>query len=118
MRKATLDLTMPVMSRASARTRSPRLVKITASLLETDLVGIEDPAVALDLDGVAARPGHPGESRGPRDLVAEAGVERPEVFGRVHDVGAGEVVLDALLLHHRIEDVTSVVVVDGDEAGH
>src|SRR5438045_1331785 len=55
--------------------------------------------------------------RGPLHGVAEAGVEGPEVLGGVDDRVTGEVVRDARRLCQAVEEISRVVVVDGDEPG-
>src|SRR5437588_9470857 len=120
---------MPAARRPPAATRSARLPKIMcrflpgvsrvldARVLDAVLLRVEDPLVALDNDGVAAVPGLAWHCRIPRHGVAEAGVEGSEVLGGVDDGVAGEVVLDPGRLGEAVEEITAVVVVDGDEAG-
>src|SRR5256885_13338488 len=111
---------MPAMRRPAPMTRRPRLPKIMGTVLPglvAELLGVEDPVVALDDDRVPAGPGLTRDRGGPLHDVAEAGVERAEVFRRVDEVLAGQVVLDPRALGEVIEDPTCVVVVDRDEAG-
>src|SRR5437588_9515857 len=110
---------MPAASSPPATMRRPRLPKImfAPSLVsQAELLGFEDPVVAADDDRVAAGPRFARYLGRPLHGVPEPGVEGPEVLGRVRHRIAAEVVLDVGRLHEVIDEPSSVVVVDGDEA--